>query len=138
VPFNENVSLPGNYFNLTVKNNGYVTTTTLTVDTTFGIMATGPRTVTALGNNRMALNEVGGVAIVGGPSLMAASVPVTIASNQVPTRHESTTQTDLLQAILIELRTHSRILANGLNILDDVNQIRADASYDNSIDTPLT
>jgi hypothetical protein len=137
VPFNENVSLPGNYFNLTVKNNGYVTTTTFTVDTTFGIMATGPRTVTALGNNRMALNEVGGVAIVGGPSLMAASVPVTIASNQAPTQHESTTQTDLLQAILIELRTNSRILANGLNILDDVDQIRADASFENSIYTPL-
>ncbi|CAB4134029.1 hypothetical protein UFOVP273_5 [uncultured Caudovirales phage] len=43
VPFNQNISLPGNYFKLSVKNLGTATTTTLLVDTTFGIMDTVPR-----------------------------------------------------------------------------------------------
>ncbi len=38
VPTNINVSLPGNYFQLTVKNTGASTTTTLNINTTFGIM----------------------------------------------------------------------------------------------------
>lgn len=65
VPYSENVTLPGNFFNLTLKNTGLATTTTLQIDTTFGIMATGPRTVTSLGNNRTAINEVGGTAVSG-------------------------------------------------------------------------
>lgn len=38
VPMNINVLLPGNYFNLTLTNNGGSPTTTLVVNTTFGIM----------------------------------------------------------------------------------------------------
>ena len=38
VPTNINVSLPGNYFQITVKNTGASTTTTLNINTTFGIM----------------------------------------------------------------------------------------------------
>lgn len=38
VPMNINVLLPGNYFNLTLTNNGGSTSTTLVVNTTFGIM----------------------------------------------------------------------------------------------------
>lgn len=41
--FNQNISLPGNYFKLSLKNLGTATTTTLLVDTTFGIMDTVPR-----------------------------------------------------------------------------------------------
>lgn len=63
VPFNENVTLPGNYFRIRVQNTGASTTTTLQIDTTFGIMATGPRTVTTLGNNRLAINEINGTAV---------------------------------------------------------------------------
>lgn len=37
-PTNVNLLLPGNYFNLTLTNNGGSTTTTLVVNTTFGIM----------------------------------------------------------------------------------------------------
>lgn len=37
-PTNINVDLPGNYFQLTVKNTGASTTTTLAINTTFGIM----------------------------------------------------------------------------------------------------
>lgn len=80
--YNQNVSLPGNYFNLIVTNAGVVATTTLRIDTTYGIMATGPRTVTALGNNRSALNEVGGKPIALGPQPQAGSIPVVIASDQ--------------------------------------------------------
>ena len=38
VPMNINVLLPGNYFNLALTNNGASPTTTLAVNTTFGIM----------------------------------------------------------------------------------------------------
>ena len=37
VPYNENVTLPGDYFRLVVKNTGIATTTTLDISVTFGI-----------------------------------------------------------------------------------------------------
>lgn len=46
VPLNENVTLPGNYFQVVVTNNGGSTTTTFRLDTTFGIMNTQPRALT--------------------------------------------------------------------------------------------
>ena len=83
VPYSENITIPGNYFRVRVQNTGASTTTTLQIDTTFGIMSTGPRTVTNLGNNRMAVNEIGGSALSIGQQLSAASIPVVIASDQV-------------------------------------------------------
>lgn len=65
VPYNENVTLPGNYFRLRLTNNGTATTTTLQIDTTFGIMATGPRTITNSGNNRSAVLEIDQTAATG-------------------------------------------------------------------------
>ena len=83
VPFNENVTLPGNYFRLRVTNNGGSTTTTLSIDVTFGIMATGPRTVTGLGNNRTALNEINGTAVTTGSGASSAGTQrVILASDQ--------------------------------------------------------
>ena len=76
-PLNENVTLPGNYFNLKVTNNGNATTTTLAVNTTFGIMATGPRTNTNLGNYKTSIEEVGGVA-TGGSLPIRGNVGATI------------------------------------------------------------
>jgi hypothetical protein len=64
-PLNENVTLPGNYFNIKVTNNGNATTTNLAVNTTFGIMSTQPRTNTNLGNYKTSIEEVGGVATNG-------------------------------------------------------------------------
>ena len=83
VPYSENITIPGNYFRVRVQNTGASATTTLQIDTTFGIMSTGPRTVTNLGNNRMAVNEIGGSALSIGQQLSAASIPVVIASDQV-------------------------------------------------------
>ena len=57
VPLLENVTLPGNYFNLKVTNTGFNTTTTFKVDCTFGIMATGPYANTNLGNYPVAISE---------------------------------------------------------------------------------
>jgi hypothetical protein len=42
-PLDQNITLPGNYFAITLKNLGPITTTTLKVDITFGIMDTVPR-----------------------------------------------------------------------------------------------
>ena len=62
-PLNENVTLPGNYFNIVVQNTGASTTTTLNINTTFGIMDTIPRTLSNLGNFKTAISEVGGVTV---------------------------------------------------------------------------
>ena len=82
--YNQNISLPGNYFNVVVTNLGSAATTALAINTTYGIMATGPRTVTGLGNNRTALNEIGGTGLTAGQKVSAASVPVVLASDQSP------------------------------------------------------
>jgi hypothetical protein len=63
VPTNENITLPGNYFRIKVTNNGGSPTTTLQIDTTFGIMNTGPYTLTNLGNSKVSVNELNGTAI---------------------------------------------------------------------------
>jgi len=57
VALNENVTLPGNYFSLTLKNEGASTTTTLALSTTFGIMDTQPRALTNAGNFPVAVRE---------------------------------------------------------------------------------
>ncbi len=83
VPYSENITIPGNYFRVRVQNTGASATTTLQIDTTFGIMSTGPRTVTNLGNNRMAINEIGGSALSIGSQLSSVSIPVVVASDQM-------------------------------------------------------
>jgi hypothetical protein len=72
VPWMQNVTLPGNYFKLTLQNVGTRTTTTLAVDTTFGIMDTLPNTLTAAGNLRTSINEVG---------TSTGTLPVTISGD---------------------------------------------------------
>jgi len=44
-PLCQNIMLPGNYFNVTLINLGISATTTLQIDTTFGIMDTLPKTL---------------------------------------------------------------------------------------------
>ena len=82
VPTNENITLPGNYFRLKLTNNGGSTTTTLKIDTTFGIMATAPYSLTNLGNFKTSINEIGGAALTIGQKVLASSIPVAIASDQ--------------------------------------------------------
>jgi len=60
VGLNENVTLPGNYFKITLQNTGASSTTNLRLDVTFGIMDTLPRTLSNNGNLKIALNEIGG------------------------------------------------------------------------------
>jgi hypothetical protein len=122
VPYNENVSLPGNYFNLVLTNNGQSTTSTLSIDTTFGIMATGPRTITALGNNRMAINEIGGNAVTG------SSLPVQVTPQQQVDLNSNNLNL-LVQQMLSELRITNYLLQQGLNVRDDVDLLRADPYY---------
>jgi hypothetical protein len=59
-PFNRSFVLNGNYFNLTFHNTGGSTTTTLNINTAYGILPAS----TNLGNAPVALNEVGGLAVV--------------------------------------------------------------------------
>lgn len=122
VPYNENVTLPGNYFKLVLTNNGQSPTTTLSIDTTFGIMATGPRTVTALGNNRMAINEIGGNAVTG------SSLPVQVTPQQQVDLNSNNLNL-LVQQMVSELRITNYLLQQGLNVRDDVDLLRADPYY---------
>ena len=66
----------GNYFNITFKNTGASTTTTLRVDTAYGTIPSA----TQLNNGPVALNEVNGTAFNLGNTTPANSLPVTVAS----------------------------------------------------------
>jgi len=59
-PVCENITLPGNYFNVIVKNTGGSPTTTFTLNTTFGIMDTLPSSLSNNGNLTVAIQEVAG------------------------------------------------------------------------------
>lgn len=100
VPYNENVTIPGNYFRLRVQNTGASATTTLAINTTFGIMATGPRTVTTLGNNRTALNEINGTAVTTGTGASSAGTQrvVTATDSTIGTVTSVTQNADIRQA----------------------------------------
>lgn len=76
--FCQNITLPGNYFNIVVKNNGASATTTLEINTTFGIMDTSPSSLTTLGNFRGAIVEVGNNAIANN-----SGVPVSNSADKV-------------------------------------------------------
>jgi len=84
-PLAENVTLPGNYFNLTVTNNGGSTTTTLKIDTTFGIMNTLPYALTNLGNLKASIQEVGGAALTLTAATRTNSIPVNVPDGLVVT-----------------------------------------------------
>ena len=61
--FSRSITLNGNYTNLTYKNTGFATTTTLRIDTAFGTI---PAT-TSLGNSQVSLDEINGTAITARP-----------------------------------------------------------------------
>lgn len=54
---NENVTLPGNYFKVTLQNTGSGATTNLVLATTFGIMDTQPQALTNAGSFPVAVRE---------------------------------------------------------------------------------
>jgi hypothetical protein len=61
VPFNENIKIPGDYFQVKVTNTGSTTTTTLNVTTSYGPMETLPSTLSNQGNLRVSLQETNAV-----------------------------------------------------------------------------
>jgi len=91
VPTNINVSLPGNYFQITVKNTGASTTTTLNINTTFGIM----NSVDDKGNHPVSERSITGVqAITVGtayPEARQLLINCTVAGNVSVTFTDSTT-----------------------------------------------
>ena len=83
VPFNENITLPGNYFRIRVQNTGASTTTTFQSDVTFGIMQTTPRGPTNLSNNRVGIMEINGTAAsVNSGTVDAGTLRVVLPTNQ--------------------------------------------------------
>jgi hypothetical protein len=94
VPTNVNVLLPGNYFQLIVKNLGGSSTTTLAIATTFGIMPTtddsGRQVVTEPSISGVAAITVGAGAIATGRQL---AVNCTVAGNITVTFQDGSTYT---------------------------------------------
>lgn len=54
---NENITLPGNYFKVTLQNTGASATTNLVLAVTFGMMSTQPQALTNAGNYPVAVRE---------------------------------------------------------------------------------
>jgi hypothetical protein len=92
-PFNENITLPGNYFRLIVQNLGGSPTTGFAVDTTFGIMATGPRAPSNLGNAKVAIMEVSGKNTANGLPITLSNDPRNAKGLQVDNQNLNAAQT---------------------------------------------
>ena len=111
VPLLENVTLPGNYFNLKVTNTGFNTTTTFKVDCTFGIMATGPYANTNLGNYPVAISEVGGTKVTG-------SIPTTVTASVLETNLRN-----IMEALNTSQSTSSDDKVNQRTLLDVLDPV---------------
>lgn len=92
----------GNYFNLSFQNNGASATTTLNINTFYGTLPAS----TNRGNLPMSIEEIGGAAIAIGQSTMAASFPVTLASNQ--------------STLPVSLAVNTPVIAAGTNLIGKV------------------
>lgn len=77
VPLSRCYTANGNYFKLTFQNTGASTTTTLNINTAFGVLPA----VTSLGNGPVSLNEVNGTALSLGNATTALSLPVSQSSD---------------------------------------------------------
>lgn len=111
VPFSRAYTANGNFFRLTFQNTSGLATTTLSINTAFGILPA----VTNLGNVPVALSEINGTAISLGQGTMVASIPVVLPSNQ--------------SAISVTLTGNTPTLGAGSNLAADVGiQHRATAT----------
>lgn len=79
VPFSRCYTANGNYFRLTFQNTGGSATTTLNINTAFGVLPA----VTSLGNGPISINEVNGVAPSTGEGVSGTgALRVTLASDR--------------------------------------------------------
>lgn len=103
VPFSRSFTVNGNYFNLTFKNTGASTTTTLNINTAYGTL---PATTNS-GNTPVSFDEVSGSAMTLGQKTMAASLPVVLPSDQT-----ISTKTDLTSnsPIAVSIGTSSTVV----------------------------
>jgi hypothetical protein len=79
VPLSRCYTANGNYFNLTFQNTGGSTTTTLNINTAFGVLPA----VTSLGHGPVALNEVSGTAFSLGQQAGSVALPVNLSNDLV-------------------------------------------------------
>lgn len=126
-PLNENVTLPGNYFRLLVQNTGSSTTTTLNINTTFGIMDTIPRALSNLGNFKVAVQES---VLPTGAATAANQVLSTTALATLHTDLTTTTATAANQSTEIAaLGTLHTDLTTPSNTVANVSQYSGSSNY---------
>lgn len=91
VPFNRCIQGNGNFFNLTFRNTGSATTTTLNINTAYGTLPS----VTALGNGPVSIDEVNGIPSSARPDgfLRVAADPTTLIYDTFETYDTTTTWT---------------------------------------------
>jgi hypothetical protein len=82
VPFNENITLPGNYFRLSVVNNS-ASNGNFVINTTFGVMNTQSRGPDNLGNFKVGLMAVNGTALNLGTNTVANSLPTVVNNGTI-------------------------------------------------------
>lgn len=80
--FQTTVALVGQYYRVVYTNGGSAQTTFRLQTVKLAMESPLPRTLSALGNAKTSLADVGGSAVSLGQTTMAASLPVTMASNQ--------------------------------------------------------
>ena len=99
IPVAQSNVVNGNYFNLTFKNIGSATTTTLNINTAYGTI---PAT-TQLNNAPVSINEIGGTALTAGQKTGAKSIPVVLPSDMMGQVEDQGVK-DILYELLMEVR----------------------------------
>ena len=128
VPISRSGVINGNYIKVSYQNTGASTTTTLQLDTAYGTIPSA----TQLNNSPVSLNEINGTALSLGQTTMAASLPVTLASNQasIPvaatlsaetTKVIGTINVAAAQTITVTQATAANLNANITNITGTVS-----------------
>ena len=114
VPLAQSNVVNGNFFNVTYKNLGPKTTTTLKIDIAYGTI---PAT-TQLNNAPVSLNEIGGTALTAGQKTGALSIPVVLPTDTAGLVQDQTNR-GLLEQILSVLTAQAA--AQGVSDLSNPN-----------------
>jgi hypothetical protein len=124
VGVNESVQLNGNYYRVSVTNNGGSTSTTFYLDTFTGIMPVEPQALTNSGNKRIAIVEVGGTPVSGPnlPVITPLAAPVTAQQKATATATFLPTQ-GLVNGVVITAYTGNsgNILIGGASLTNVID-----------------
>lgn len=101
----------GNFIRLSFQNTGTATTTTLNLNTAFGVL---PAT-TNLGNGPVSMDEIGGTALTAGQKSAALSVPIVLPTEQEGVLYEIlATLQKIAQNPVVDMNSRQRVLIDSI------------------------